>query len=183
MLDTVRSELVNAYYDNTAMLETCLNVVGFFEEVANIFPYPNWIEGEVVAGPSVKRYWVTIVLKYDYKKMPDPDGGLVLTRLGCKVLYKKFKQIVEVEVKSSSDLGERNRPKTTTEPCWLIKIVIPKHFLDDKKLKDLALIADEFDPDQIEDSLNKGLETSGVVNDQEDNEDQQPEAANNIQGG
>ena len=175
MLDAVRDSLVSAYYDNSQLLDTMLEIDGFLADIADIYSYPNWFEGEIIAGPSVKRYWVTIVLKYDYHKMPDPDGGLVLTRLGCKVLYKKFKQKVEVEVKNQSDLGARNRPKTKEEPCWLVKIIIPKKFLDDKKLKDIEVMNDAgIDAESVEDSINQGLETDGTANQDQQAMGQEP---------
>lgn len=164
MLDNVRDSLVTAYYDNTNLLDAMLGIDNFLENTANVYAYPNWFEGEVVAGPAVKRYWATIVLKYDFKNMPDPDGGQVLVRLGCKVFYKKFKQKVKVNVEGPGDFDSRHRPKTTTEPCWLVKIIIPKKFLEDKKLKDLELEDNDIDVEQIENGLNAGLETNGEMN-------------------
>src|SRR5579863_9476117 len=106
-IDRVRDPLVNQYYDNSILLDTALAVDGFFEDIAMIYPYSGWFDGEVVAGPSVKRYWVTIVLKYDFKNMPDPAAAKILTKLGCKVFYKKFKQKVEVDVVGPQDLDTR----------------------------------------------------------------------------
>ena len=35
-----------------------------------IYTYKNWLEGEVVAGPEVGRYWVDITLMYPREQMP-----------------------------------------------------------------------------------------------------------------
>jgi hypothetical protein len=155
-IDRVRDPIISQYYDNSVLLDTALSVDGFLEDVAMIYPYKNWFDGEIVAGPSVKRYWVTIILKYDYDEMPDPAAAKILTNLGCKVFYKKFKQKVEVDVKGPQDLDLRKRPKTTVEPCWLIKIVIPKKFIENEEIKGMDQLDDEVDVDQIEDSLNSG---------------------------
>lgn len=167
MLDNLRNELISSYYDNSVLLNTSLSVDKFFDEVAMLYVYPNWYDGEVIAGPSVKRYWVTMILKFDHKKMPDPDGGMVLVKLGCKVFYKKFKQKVEVEVKDKGDLDSRGRPKTKIEPCWLVKIVIPKKFLKDEKLDDLELDNEDVDVEDIQDSMNDGLHDASYAQNSE----------------
>lgn len=163
-IDRVRDPIINQYYDNSVLLDTALAIDGFLEDVAMIYPYKNWYDGEIVAGPSVKRYWVTIILKYDYKNMPDPAGAKILTKLGCKVFYKKFKQKVEVDVVGPQDLDTRKRPKMTVEPCWLVKIVIPKKFIENEELKGMDQLDDEVDVDQIEDSLNAGSKNTATEN-------------------
>jgi hypothetical protein len=163
-LDTLRDPIINQYYDNSILLDTAMAVDGFFEDIAMIYPYANWYDGEVVAGPSVKRYWVTIVLKYDFKKMPDPAAAQILTKLGCKVFYKKFKQKVEVDVVGPQDLDKRKRPKMRVEPCWLVKVVIPKKFIENEELKGMDQLDDEVDVDQVEDSLNAGSKNTAKEN-------------------
>lgn len=162
-VDNVRDPVVSQYYDNSTMLDVAIAIDGFFEEIACLYPYANWFDGEIIAGPEVKKYWVTLVLKYDYKMMPDPKGAKVLTKLGCKVFYKQFKQKVEVPVVSSNDLDQRHRPKTTVEPCWIVKIVIPKKFIENEDLKDMDSIDNEIDMNQVEETLNNGGENSAVI--------------------
>ena len=174
-LDNVRNNLINQFYDNSQTLDTMLLVEKFLADTAEIFCYPNWFNGELLAGPSVGRYWVTIVLKYDHNEMPDPDGGMVLAKLGCKVFYKRFKHKVKVDVKSSDDLDKRHRPKTKEEPIWLVKLIIPKKFLEDKKLKNLDMLDDELDVDQIANSLNAGFENGPTGQEHPDLGGQQPE--------
>jgi len=167
-IDRVRDPLINEYYDNSAMLDCSLAIEGFLCEVVALYPYKNWFDGEVVAGPSVKKYWVTIILKYDYKKMPDPMGAAVLVKLGCKVFYKKAKQKVEVEVVGPQDLDQRHRPKMTVEPCWLIKIVIPKKFIENEELKGIDELDKDIDVDQVEDTMNSGDENSALKSNDEE---------------
>jgi len=166
-VDKVRDPLVSEYYDNSVMLDTALAVDGFLEDIACIYPYSGWFDGEVVAGPSVKKYWVTIVLKFDYDNMPDPAGAKVLSKLGCKVFYKQFKQKVGVKVVGPQDLDVRHRPKTTVEPCWIVKIVIPKKFIENEELKGMDELDQEIDIDQVEDTLNNGGENSAMVDNQQ----------------
>ena len=60
-----------------------LDVLMEFEEVLDalhVYSYANWADGEILAGPEVTRYWITVSLLYPYKKMPDPDGALRLIK-------------------------------------------------------------------------------------------------------
>jgi len=182
-VDTVRDPLINSYYDNSVMLDTAMSIDGFFEDICLLYAYKNWYDGEVVAGPSVKKYWVTIILKYDFKNMPEPKGAEVMTKLGCKVFYKKFKQKVETKVVGPQDLDHRHRPKTVVEPCWLIKIVIPKKFIENEELKDLDQLDQEVDVDQVEDTLNSGGENTALESnvEQTNMETQNPTAQNQMQ--
>lgn len=167
-VDNLRDALISEYYDNSAMLDTALAVTAFLDDICSVFAYKNWYEGEVVAGPSVKKYWVTIVLKYDYKNMPEPAGAKVLSKLGCKVFYKKFKQKVEAKVTGPQDLDTRHRPKTVVEPCWLVKIVIPKKFVENEELKGIDDLDEEIDVDQIEEVLNNVGDNSAMINNDEE---------------
>ena len=168
-IDALRNELITSYYDNSTMLTLALSIDKFLADVACIYPYRGWFNGEVVAGPTVKRYWVSMILKYDYKDMPDPEGGMVLVRLGCKVFYKKFKQKVEVEIKDRSDFDKRDRPKTKIEPCWLIKIVIPKKFLENEKLQDLEILDQDIEVENVEDAMNAGMNDTSALEQPDDN--------------
>ena len=80
-----------------------LNVLIEFEEVLDnlhIYSYKNWEYGEVIAGPDVSRYWITVTLMYPKNLMPDPDAALRLIKHGAKVYYKKDELIEPVKITS-----------------------------------------------------------------------------------
>ena len=86
-----------------------LNVLIEFEEVLDnlhIYSYKNWEYGEVIAGPDVSRYWITVTLMYPKNLMPDPDAALRLIKHGAKVYYKKDELIEPVKITKPEDLGE-----------------------------------------------------------------------------
>ena len=82
--------------------------------------------------------------------------------MGCKVFYKQFKQRVGVSVVGPQDLDQRHRPKTTVEPCWIVKIVIPKKFIENEEIKGMDELDQEIDIDQVEETLNDGGENSAM---------------------
>ena len=39
---------------------------------------PNWFKGEIVEGPEIEKYWVTVTLMYPHKLMPTPGAERIL---------------------------------------------------------------------------------------------------------
>lgn len=125
---------VKDIYEKNSSLSLLLE----FEEILDnlhIYAYENWFDGEVINGPVVSKYWVEVDLMYDYKRMPDPDAALRLQKYGCHVYFKKDSIEVNIEIESPDDLdmdsqGKR-RPKTETLDVWVVKIVAPRHLLDE----------------------------------------------------
>ena len=128
---------------------------------AELFAYQNWNLGELVEGPIISRYWFKTVFMYPKKKMPDPDGGLRLTKLGAKVNFRKgiFKK--PVKVKGPQDWSNINTKaaKIADHEVWLVTIDLPIKYIhrglennDEIIQKDIDSINDEladaYDEDQ-----------------------------------
>ena len=75
-----------AVHKNTSLLDVLIEFEKSMDEMG-IYTYKNWMEGEVVDGPKVGRYWVDITLMYPREQMPDPAGGQRLMGYDCKVYY------------------------------------------------------------------------------------------------
>src|SRR5690606_1880624 len=101
----------------------------------NLYAYENWMNGELVEGPDINRYWFTTTWMYPYKMMPDPDGGLRLIKYGCKVSYKKDYFLQPTKVLNTTDIdttkGQRKAAKIDKHPVWLITIDMPRRFVDE----------------------------------------------------
>lgn len=126
--------------DNLIDSSSDLNILIEFEEVLdslNIYAYKNWEYGEVIAGPDVTRYWITVTLMYPYKMMPDPDAALRLIKHGAKVYFKKDKLVEPVKITSPDDFGPedpktgKRKPKKKRMPVWLVTIEMPREFVDE----------------------------------------------------
>ena len=79
-----------------------LDVLIAFEDFLDsndLYVYKNWFDGEIVEGPIISRYWISVTLKYPYRKMPDPEGAERLVRNGVSVKYKKAKGIKTIPTK------------------------------------------------------------------------------------
>ena len=134
------TENLNAIFDNKDLLDVLIDVEDVFEGL-DLYAFKNWLEGLVVSGPHVSRYWINVKLMYLHKDMPDPTGAQRLERHGCKIKYEKtfFEQVKKV---SPEDMEKRSDPKHPITfnktrakkykiPIWIIDIDLPKQFVDD----------------------------------------------------
>lgn len=134
--------------DNTdSLLDVMISVEDYLDSL-DLFVFKHWIDGEIVDGPYVKRHWVIFTAKYDYKDMPDPQGGLRLLKYGSKVSFEKATEEVPIDVKSADDLDpETRRPKMNKVPVWLVHFKIPRRFIEDLDIEGLDLHDEDESPD------------------------------------
>lgn len=143
-----------------------------FERVldeADLYAYKNWLLGELVQGPDVRRYTVGCMFMWPYHLMPDPNGAKRLLKIGCRIKFKKTKIKVPVEVKDYEDFQPGTRfPKTKYRKIWLVYIEMPKEIMDDIKEGSIDLAGQSIDLQELDDSYDKDLE-------EENNENQESE--------
>jgi len=128
-LDSIKQTLVNVSKGNS-ILDTLLEFERTLDN-AELFAYKNWILGELVEGPTIGRYWYKTVWMYPYAMMPDPNGGLRLTKLGAKVNFRKgvFKKPVKVEGPQDWVDPETKRAKMVEHEIWLVTIELPMKYI------------------------------------------------------
>lgn len=140
--------------DNLVDSSSDLSILLEFEEVLDnlhLYAYKNWEYGEVIAGPEVSRYWITVTLMYPGKLMPDPDGALRLTKHGAKVYYKKDKLIEPKKIVTPDDLGDTDprtgvrKPKKKETSIWLVTIEMPRDFVDEFESSKITINGTEID--------------------------------------
>jgi hypothetical protein len=150
--------------NRSSALDVLLQVDSVLDSL-NIYAYKNWIEGEIVDGPHIERYWVTLTLMYPHKLMPDPAGAERILAKGGKVFFAKDELITAAKLVTPDDVAEiadERRPdmpaaKKIKRPIWLITLELPRTFLDsmtsDKvKIDDLSI-----DTQKVEDAYDDGL--------------------------
>jgi len=150
--------------NRNSALDVLLQVDSVLDSL-NIYAYKNWIEGEIVDGPHIERYWVTVTLMYPHKLMPDPAGAERILAKGGKVFFAKDELITAAKLVTPDDVADEpdeRRPdmpaaKKIKRPIWLITLELPRNFLDsmtsDKvKIDDLSI-----DTQAVEDAYDDGL--------------------------
>ena len=174
-LDSIKQTLVNISKGDT-ILDTLLEFERTIDN-AELFAYKNWILGELVEGPTIGRYWYKTVWMYPYEMMPDPNGGLRLTKIGAKVNFRKgvFKRPTKVKGPQDWINPESKRAKMIESEIWLVTIELPMKYInrgleqtDDIIQKDIdqtnAELADAFDEEMPEDQqgADTGMDNSAM---------------------
>ena len=138
--DSINDELGTIFKSKT-LLTILLEIEGMLDKL-DMYVFENWIEGEIVDGPNVSKYWIDLTLMYKREQMPDPEAITRLTEHNIKVFYKKDvleqpKKIedpedLEIDLQDSTAPGyNKRRAKTETIPIWLVKLEIPRQFIDE----------------------------------------------------
>lgn len=185
-LDSIKQTLVNI-----SKGDTILDMLLEFERTldnAELFAYEHWILGELVEGPTVERYWFKTVWMYPANSMPDPLGGLRLTKIGAKVNFRKgiFKRPTKVRGPQDWVNPESKRAKMVESEIWLVTIELPMKYIDrgleqtdDIIKKDIddtnAELADAFDeePSEGQDVADTSLDNSALGGQESPEEPQQ----------
>ena len=154
-------ENINRINGNKTLLDMLLE----FEKVLDdtgIYAYKNWMSGEVVEGPTLERHWFNVTLMYPRDGMPDPDAIRRLDKYGCKVNFVKEEVEVPVKVKGPDDLQDlkTKEPKTESKPIWLVKIEMPRRFLETFDDRSLEVAGQKLDLGQVQQASQEGLDDS-----------------------
>ena len=128
------------------LLDMIIEVDGLLEHLG-LYAYKNWQKGKIVEVGRPSKYFVNITLMYERDEMPDPEGGLRLTKkdIGVKFTEDVFvypKRItspddIEVEIKKNRVY---RRTKTNEDPVWLVELKVPRKFVE--QIEDDYILAD-----------------------------------------
>jgi hypothetical protein len=164
-------QLFKRLSDSDSLTDVLIQMEDFLDSL-DLYVFMNWFDGEVVQGPDIRRYWVSMTLKYDYKQMPDPSGAERLIAHGVKVKYRRAKQEKAREVEQPGDLEPNKKPKMDLEDIWLIDMQIPRRFIEELDDSDLELHADDelVDPDDISDARDENIDDEDAFADGEGEE-------------
>jgi hypothetical protein len=146
--------------------ETSLDMLMEFEKTldsAGLYAYQNWMNGELVEGPFINRYWFITTWMYPLKLMPDPKGGLRLLKYGCKVTFAKDTYVEPSKVLGPEDLiadGQAGKKaKERKIPVWLVTIHMPRKFVDDAYDGVLEFEDEEVDIEDINAAWDENLDS------------------------
>ena len=175
-IDTIFTTLDDVYSS-----ENILDILTEFERVfdeLDVYVYKNWIKGEIAEGPKIDRYWITVSLMYPYKMMPDPEGALRLTDHGCKVTYQKdvLKHVAKIKGEESYETDEdgKLRAKIIESPIWIIEVVMPRHFIDERQTESEQAGNTKVDMDDVSDAYDEGLNSDEAAKGNAADETQTP---------
>lgn len=158
-IDTIYTTLDDAYGS-----ENILDILVEFERVfdqLDVYVYKNWLKGEIVEGPKIDRYWITVTLMYPYKMMPDPAGAERLMDHGCKVWYGQdtLHHVAKIKGPESYERDENGalEPKLIKSPVWTIKVTMPRHFVDEVQTQKVDAGNTKIDMDDVSGAYDENL--------------------------
>lgn len=159
--------------DSSNLLDILIQVEDFLDSL-DIYVYDNWIDGIIVNGPEVDRYWVKVSIRYDYDSMPDPQGGLRLLRYGAKVFYRKFNIEIPKKILEPNDYreGQPGKPELEIKKIWIVTLHIPRHYIEELDDDDLELYSDEMDIEDVSDARDEGSDEEPINSEDMENNDE-----------
>ncbi len=135
-----------------------------YMDTNNLWSFANWIDGIVVAGPFVSKYWVKLTLKYPYKKMPDPAGGMRLTKHGTKISYRIGKEQKPIKIKSPDDYQPgTKKARIKLVKIWLVEILIPRRLVENLSKTVMDLYDEDVDTNTLDDADVQGITSDQAV--------------------
>lgn len=84
MLDLEKIQESNHLLDMLLQMEDVLDSL-------DLYVFENWFNGEVIEGPTVKRYWLSFILKYSLDAKPDERAAYRLMKHGIRVSFERMK--------------------------------------------------------------------------------------------
>lgn len=154
-------DTIKGIYTSDGSISTLLDFERVLDE-ADLYAYKNWILGELVDGPKIKKYTVACIFMYPENLMPDPRGGKRLLHLNCMIHFKKTQIEVPVKIESSSDFQPGTAyPKMVKKWVWLVRIEIPKELMNDIREGSIDLAGETLDLEELEDAYNEDLDKAG----------------------
>jgi hypothetical protein len=164
-IDTIYTTLDDVYGSDN-VLDILVEFERVFDQL-DVYVFKNWSKGEIVEGPVIDRYWITVTLMYPYKMMPDPDGAARLMDHGCKVWYGKDFLLHVAKIKGPEsyerDKDGEMEPKLIKSPVWLVKVTMPRHFVDEIRTDKVQVSGGSVDMDDVSDAYDQGLDDEQSV--------------------
>lgn len=144
------------------MSDSTLNILLDFERVLDeldLYAFDNWLDGELVNGPKIQRYWVSCIFMWPKSKMPDPRGANRLLPYGCKVFYKKSSIQMPMQIETPDDFRPgTHKAKLETVPVWLVGIRMPQELISNIETGSLEIASEEYNLEDIQYSYQQGLD-------------------------
>ena len=152
-------------YMSDGSLTTLLDFERVLDEM-DVYAFKNWEIGELVAGPEIGKYTVTVTFMWPENLMPDPRGAKRLLPFDCKVHYKKDKIKIPIKIEDPSDYRQgTKKAKIIEKPVWLVELVMPKRLLSEIRTGSVEMEDQDIDLAELDDAYDQDLDQETMQND------------------
>lgn len=145
-------------YTSDGSMSVLLDFERVLEE-SDIYAFEDWDLGELVRGPVIDKYKVSCMFMWPRHKMPDPRACKRLLRLGCRVLWKKTKIKIPVQIEDYEDFEPGTRyPRMMPYKVWLVNIIMPRDIMNEIREGSIDLAGQKIDLSDLDDSYLEDLD-------------------------
>jgi hypothetical protein len=161
----IADNIKNIYMSEGSLL-TLLDFERVLDEL-DLYAFKNWIIGELVDGPTIGKYRISVTFMWPEKLMPDPRGGRRLLPFDCEVLYKKTTMKIPVKITDPSDYRPgTHKAKLMEQKVWLVEITMPKSLMSDIKTGSVELEDQDIDLADLDDAYEQDLDKEEYQSDE-----------------
>ena len=162
--------------NNSTSLDMLLELEKTLDD-ANVYAYKNWMNGELIKGPEISKYWVDTWWMFPENMMPDPDGGMRLLKYGCKIKYGRDILNTPVRITGPEAYNDEmtKTAKMKKQKVWIVKITIPRKFVDEGMDDTYDIDDGNVDTSDIEDAYNENLNSGKEGGDELESTDTESE--------
>ena len=160
-------------YLSDGSLTTLLDFERVLDEV-DIYAFRNWEIGELVAGPNIGKYRVTVTFMWPEKLMPDPRGAKRLLTFDCNVEYLRKEIQIPVKITDPSDYRPgTKKAKLMIKDVWLVTITMPKALMNDIRTGSIEMEDQDIDLDELDQAYEQDLDKEENQSDEQAQDAQQ----------
>jgi hypothetical protein len=169
MVDQMSSNIENLQ-DSPHLLDILVQMEDVLDAM-DLYVFRHWLNGEIVEGPNVRRYWLSMTLRYPKDNMPDPRGAKRLLKHGVRVDY------TEVTEKDANDTnspqGETGEESEGVE-VWHVRISIPRRLCSQMSDAQQSYYEDDVDVEHAEDAKDDGMDDESAYIEDDDGDEYEP---------
>jgi hypothetical protein len=148
---------LNKIEETPHLLDILLEIEDVIDSL-DVYVFKNWMKGEIIEGPIIKRYWVEVTIRYPLDQMPDPRAGLRLLAHGIMVSFEKG---------PIPNLVNRATGGSEAKEAWFVKIEVPRKLLNGMNDASVDFYDEEIDVDDIESAKDLGVDENTAFTQQE----------------
>jgi len=161
----IADNIKNIYMSEGSLL-TLLDFERVLDEL-DLYAFKNWIIGELVQGPVIKKYTVSCIFLWPEKLMPDPRGARRLLPFDCTVKYKKTNMKIPVKITDPSDyMPGTHKAKIMEQKVWLVEITMPKSLMSDIRTGSIELEDEDIDLNDLDSAYEQDLDKQEYQSDE-----------------
>jgi len=167
------AENIRDIYLSEGSLSTLLDFERVLDEL-DLYAFKNWQIGELVAGPNISKYRVSVIFMWPEDLMPDPRGGRRLLPFDCEVKYKKTTMKIPIKITDPSDYRPGTKKARITEKkIWLVEITMPKSLMSDIRTGSIEMEDQDIDLEDLDSAYEQDLDQDSYQSDEKAQDAQQ----------